>query len=535
MPDEVKAGRAGILEHGIAAVLDHWASRRPEDTFAVFDSGEEWNYTELRELVLDTARVLQDAGVRPGDMVVTWLENGPLMIRTWLAVNYLGGVHVPMNTAYRGALLEHALSLAEAKIMVTHADLVGRLDSVDAGGLELVYTLGALERSPERVSLRDSGELCQPRSVDPSAENVRPWDTQMVLYTSGTTGPSKAVLASYRHIGTMALEGNPTSAPEDRALVYTPLYHVTGISGVLWALGTGGSIAVSTRFRTSTFWREVRGLRATFMVLMGSVARFLLNEPVTEDERRTTLRLALITPFNSDAVAFAERVGIDFYTVFNMTEVSVPLRTDLNAKELYSCGRLRPGVSVRIVDENDIEVPVGQVGELLVRTDEPWEMSSGYYRNAEATASSLRNGWFHTGDAVKCDAAGNYFYIDRVKDSIRRRGENMSSYEIEVEVQAHPAILEAAAVAAPSEFGEDEVLVFVVLHDGAELDPVELIEFLRPRMAHFMIPRYIRKVDQLPRTPTQKVQKAELRKIGATDAWDREAAGVVVKRDDIGS
>ena len=335
----------------------------------------------------------------------------------------------------------------------------------------------------------------------------------------------------------MATESIPAEegAAAHRILVYTPLYHVTGIAGVLWALGQGASIGVSTRFRTSTFWKDLLALRATFMVLMGSVARFLLDNPVTPEEEQTTLRTALITPYNPDAVAFAERVGINFYTVFNMTEVSVPLRTEMNAPEVYSCGRPRPGVEVRLVDENDIEVPVGQVGELLVRTDQPWEMSSGYYRNDAATAASLRNGWFHTGDALRRDEAGNYYYVDRVKDSIRRRGENISSYEVEVEVQAHPAVQEAAAVAVPSEFGEDDVMVFVVLNPGAELDPAELIEFLRERMAHFMVPRYVQVIDELPRTPTLKVQKAVLRQSGAAEAWDRETAGIQVKRDVIGT
>jgi crotonobetaine/carnitine-CoA ligase len=190
-------------------------------------------------------------------------------------------------------------------------------------------------------------------------------------------------------------------------------------------------------------------------------------------------------------------------------------------------------VSLRLVDAHDIEVPRGAVGELVVRTDAPWALNSGYFRNAEATAAAWRNGWFHTGDAFRVDDEGTYFFVDRMKDAIRRRGENISSFEVEAEVVAHPAVAEAAVVPVPSELSEDEVLCVVALAPGARLEPQALIEFLRPRLAHFMLPRYVRVVASLPKTPTQKVQKHVLRSAGITpDTWDREAAGIRVSRKD---
>ena len=526
MSESHERGRCSVSE-----LLDHWVATQPDKLFAVFDSGERWSYRDLNEVVRDTAQVLQESGVSRGDRVVTWLENGPLAVRVWLAVNFLGAVHVPMNTAYRGGLLEHALDLAEAEVIVAHGELVERLSSVQRERLRLVYATSGCATA-NGLEIRSAGDLMAVRKTDPTpAEGIRPWDVQMILYTSGTTGPSKAVMSSYGHAAAFSVRSSTSLNQDDRALIYTPLYHVTGISGIWWALSVGGSIGVAARFRTSTFWRDLLALQATFMVLMGSVARFLLNEPVTAAERETTLRIALITPLNSDAVEFAKRVGIDYYSVFNMTETSSPLVTPLNPEVLYSCGRPRAGMQVRLVDRNDIEVPASEVGELLVRSDEPWELASGYYRNDAATAASLRNGWFHTGDAMRRDEAGNFFYVDRVKDSIRRRGENISSYEVEVEVQAHSAVQEAAAVAVPSEFSEDDVMVFVVLQPRAVLDPAELIEFLRGRMAHFMVPRYVEVVDELPRTPTLKVQKAVLRERGSAQAWDREAAGIHIKKD----
>jgi crotonobetaine/carnitine-CoA ligase len=219
-----------------------------------------------------------------------------------------------------------------------------------------------------------------------------------------------------------------------------------------------------------------------------------------------------------------------------MTEISSPIVSEPNPQVRGTCGKVRPGVDVRLVDDNDCEVEVGQVGEMIVRTDRPWAMNSGYYKNPEATARAWRNGWFHTGDAFRMDAQGNFFFVDRIKDAIRRRGENISSFEVEAEIVRFPAVREAAAVAVPSDLGEDEVMAIVAPAPGATIDPAALIEFLRDRLAYFMIPRYVRILPELPKTPSAKVLKADLRRQGITpDTWDREKAGIVIRRDRIGS
>jgi crotonobetaine/carnitine-CoA ligase len=272
------------------------------------------------------------------------------------------------------------------------------------------------------------------------------------------------------------------------------------------------------------------------MYLLGVMAAFVMKRQETGEEGGTTLRHFGAIPLSEEAIAFGERYGCTAYSVFNMTEISCPLVTEANPKLPNTCGKPRPGVHVRLVDQNDCEVERGTTGELIVRTDRPWAMNSGYNGDHEATARAWRNGWFHTGDAFRQDEDGNFFFVDRIKDTIRRRGENISSMEVEADLCLHPAIREAAAVAVKSDVSEDEVLVAVSFAPGRSVEPTDLIEFLKPRMSHFMIPRYIRIMDNLPRTPTQKVQKHLIRAEGITaDTWDREQAGIVIKREKLGT
>jgi crotonobetaine/carnitine-CoA ligase len=248
------------------------------------------------------------------------------------------------------------------------------------------------------------------------------------------------------------------------------------------------------------------------------------------------LRNVSMGPLVNEVEEFKRRFGVQVSTGYGMTEIAVPLASDAwNLANATSCGRVRtgyPGYDVRVVDEWDRPLGPDEVGELIVRTAEPWTMNAGYYNMPAETAAAWRNGWFHTGDAFRYDADGNYYFVDRIKDAIRRRGENISSFEVEAYVIRHPAVAECAAVAVPSEHSEDEVKVVVVPAPGAVVDPRELIEFLMPTMPRFMIPRYVEIVDALPKTPTMRVRKVELRTAAAvTDAtWDREAAGVELPR-----
>ncbi len=516
-------------------MLDKWAGLTPDKVFVAFESGEEWTYAQFCERVRRRAAALRALGVRQSDHVLVWLPNGPEILVSWFAINYLGAVYVPINTAYRGGVLEHVIAVSDAKLGIVHGDLVDRLASIGLSSIATLVVLhGAAPKPIAGVAMlgAEALEHDDPGVGGPMLDRpIAPWDTQCIVYTSGTTGPSKGVLSSYLHLSESG-KGFPNADAQDRHMITLPLFHAGATIPIYRLLQVNGAIVLPGAFDTATFWPIVARTRTTSLILLGVMAGFLVKRPPSDDDARSTLRWAMAVPLDEDALRFGRRFGVDIITVFNMTEVSCPLVSELNPMQPGSCGRPRAGVQARLVDENDCEVDVGQVGELIVRTDTPWAMNHGYYKNAEATALAWRNGWFHTGDAFRRDANGTFFFVDRMKDAIRRRGENISSFEVESEVIAHPAVREAAAVAVPSEIAEDEVLVAVSLGEGRALDPVELIDFLRGRMAHFMIPRYVRIMTELPKTPTQKVQKHLIRKEGVTpDTWDREAAGVVVRRE----
>jgi crotonobetaine/carnitine-CoA ligase len=299
----------------------------------------------------------------------------------------------------------------------------------------------------------------------------------------------------------------------------------------------GASVAITEGFRTATFLEEARRYGATRAAILGAMANFLLAREEQPDDADNPLRMAIVTPMVADVEGFRARFGIDIIAAYGLTEGTCPLRSEPNPENWRSCGRLsHPAYQLRLVDEHDREVPPGEVGELVIRHDRPWSLNAGYRGMPEATARAWRNGWFHTGDAMRRDEHGDYYFVDRAKDALRRRGENISSMEVERELLAHPEVVEAAVVAAPADEAEDEVHAFVVRRAGSALTPPELTEWLVPRMAYFMVPRYLDFVDELPITESQKVKKYALREIGVTDAtWDREAAGMRLRRERLAS
>ena len=518
-------------------LLERWNGEKPDAPFAVFWRGETLTFADMHLRARKVAAGLAAQGVRQGDTVLVWLPNGVTCLEAWFGINWLGGVYVPLNTAYKGKVLEHVVDNAGASVMIVHADLVPRLKMIDRGRLEKAIVIGETDEAVEGLALLRSSALYGDPDAVPALERpIEPWDMQSIIYTSGTTGPSKGVMSSYAHLHAMSGKDSFRMVEAtDRYMCNLPLFHVGGTIPVMGMLARGGSVSIIDSFSTSEFWPAIRETESTVVLLLGAMATFVVKQPPGPDDRNHPLRTVIIVPLAEDARAFAERFGVTVYTLYNMSEISTPLVSEANPARTGICGRPRDGVTLRLVDANDCEVGPGEVGELIVRTDAPWALNSGYFKNPVATAESLRNGWFHTGDAFFVNEDGDYVFFDRMKDAIRRRGENVSSFEVEAEVASHPAVNEAAVVAVPSEHTEDEILCIVAPVPGKTVDPAELVAYLQPRMAHFMIPRYIRVIDVLPRTPTAKIRKNLLRDDGITeDTWDREAAGIVIRRERIG-
>jgi crotonobetaine/carnitine-CoA ligase len=514
-------------------LIDHWAKVQPDKVAVVLEAGGSWTYGELRRRVRRRAAGLQALGVKRGERVAVWLPSGADALEVFYAVNYIGAVFVPFNTAYRGRILEHVVNNAQARVMIVHSALVERLNAIDTATLEQLVVWGEPGAPATLPTIPFAATEGDADGLEPLAAPIEPWDLQSIIYTSGTTGPSKGVLSTYMHMYSNAGPETWTMVTgEDRFLVNSPIFHIGGMGLPFVMLVRGGSIVLSEGFSTDLFWDLVRRTECTGAFLLGVMATFLLKQPPSPADRDHKMRKAFMVPLTDGAPAFLERFGVDIYTIFNMTEISSPIISEANPVKTGTCGKPRPGVEVRLVDANDCEVPLGAVGEMIVRTDRPFAMNSGYNGAPEATAAAWRNGWFHTGDAFRQDADGYFYFVDRVKDAIRRRGENISSFEVEVEVCAHPSVREAAAIGVASEFTEEDVLAVVAPVPGATISEIELFNFLKDRMPYFMVPRYIRVLDELPKTPTSKVMKAELRIEGVTETtWDSVKAGLRVRRD----
>lgn len=503
-------------------LLERNAAERPDVRLVLFDDDSAWTNREALEAASAAANSLRAAGVRRGDRVAVFLPNGPDFLRAWWGVSVLGAVTVPINTALRGDLLRRLMDLSRPVALVTNGENLPRFGEVTDLGALIVLT-------PDELRGGD-------RAAPPLEEPLGEWDDHVLMLTSGTTGPSKLARQSYLHSyegGSWVIRDQGCGV-DDVFQIDIPLFH----GGALWhvhtALGTRTGLSVRQRPSLDAYWEVARDTGATVGLLLSTMTPYLLGQPVRPAEREHRLRLMLSSPLPADPDAFVARFGVErLVTAYGMTEVATCLGgvASSDARPGY-CGRLRPGFAVRLADEHDHEVPIGEIGQVLVRTDRPWMISTEYVGNPEATAAVWRNGWFHTGDLMRCDPDGNFYFVDREKDALRRRGENISSYEVEAVVASHPAVSEAACVPERSGVAvDDEVKVWIVPASPGGVDFEELLRFCTGRLPHFMVPRYFELIDALPKTPTTKVAKYLLRQRGnSAETWDREAHGLTVTR-----
>jgi carnitine-CoA ligase len=523
----------------LADLLERRARETPDKVFLVF-ADREWTYAEAAAHAWRFANGLIREGVREGDHVSVWIPTHPDLAEAWFGANAAGAVYAPLNLAARGRYLEHTLNIAESRVLVADAQLVERLVGLDLPHLETVIVAGGAPevdlpwRTIGMDEVRESAGSERPVLRSPR----EPWDDMSLIYTSGTTGPSKGVRAAYATFWNyQRVFLSPYVGENDRFLQPLPMSHTAGTGITYSMLLAGGSVALVERFSARTFLDDSRRLGATATLVLHAMTSFLLAQPPRDDDRDNPIRVAYMGPL-SHSKEFTERFGISIYTNFGMTEAPGPLASKLNPENEASCGVPVDPVNyeVRLVDENDIPVPRGTPGELVLRHSLPWMINLGYKNMPEATAKAWRNGWFHTGDQLREDDEGNFYFLDRVKDAIRRRGENISSYEVEAEIVDHPDVREVAVVAVTNpdvteESCDEEVKAVIVLEEGREVDPAELIDFLVSRMPRYWLPRFIEFVPELPRTESYKV-KADPRAAGITDrTWDRESAGITLERE----
>jgi crotonobetaine/carnitine-CoA ligase len=514
-------------------ILPHLIARRarenPDRIFLQHVDGAEITYGALHERALRWAGGLRDAGLQPGETVLVMLPNSIEAVTAWLAASWAGAMEVPVNNGYQGRILEYIINNSTAKILVTCREFLPRIAAVSAA-LGVLQTVIVTD-DPAPVAVGFGRVLAGASALDAAApvaaDGPAHYDIATIVYTSGTTGPSKGVMMPWAQCHAMSTGCIPLDdlGPEDAWYVPFPLFHMSGKHALYAAALINARYVMRQQFSTNRFWEDVRRYRCTTSLLIGTTASFIASMAPGPGDRAHPLRTVLMAPLLADMDSFLARFGLRAATVFNMTEISSPImsRFDLRGR---SCGRLRNGYEVRIVDEHDEEVPTGQPGEIIVRARDPWVLNAGYFRMPEKTVEAWRNGWFHTGDVGCVDADGNYFYLDRKKDALRRRGENISSMELEAVINEHPDVLESAVIGVPSEVGEDEVKACITAATGERFDPQSLIDFLAPRVPKFMLPRYVEVLEVLPRTPTEKVRKDVLRQAGVNDrTWDRETSG----------
>ncbi|HET6998322.1 MAG TPA: AMP-binding protein [Solirubrobacterales bacterium] len=494
----------------IPELLAARVERTPEAPFLRWEQ-DRWSYREAWEEALRFVAwvdLRRDQG--PVDRVASFLPNCPEALWAWFGALAAGATYVPLNRAHRGAILADMLGRSGARVLVTDAEGLG--DLPDLAG------------SPIEVVLVDWEEV---RGLDPASPAApRPDDLAELMYTSGTTGRSKAVELSHNQLcrGAGWVAWSLGIGTEDVFHAWLPLFHIAGqVDTVLPTVIGGGSLALYPTFSRSRFWDEVDESGATLFIGFSNVARLLYMLRPRSDDAETTLRAGVTGAMPARlSVDFEARFGVRLHDVYGMTEAEPMILPEPGVETpAGSCGRPNPDLEVVILDADGHPAGAGEVGEIGCRPRLPDVLSGGYEGDPEATAEATKGNWFRSGDLGRTDEEGFFYFVDRIKHSIRRRGENVSSWELETILASHPQVAEACAIGVPSPLGEEDVKVVVVAVAGEELDPAELRSWCAGRMAAFMVPRYVEVIAALPRAETGKVMKEELRGVSAS-TWDAE-------------
>jgi crotonobetaine/carnitine-CoA ligase len=539
MPDWVDAEQRTLLD-----LLDRRLSRDPDGPF-LDCCGTPYTAAELDRESNRVANALAAMGIGHGSTVATILENGAAAVLAWFAIHKLGAISVPVNTALKGSLLRHQLTDADTAIVIVQEDLAERpveiLDSIETvRHLVVVGDPAQAARSGLAATVHAWTDLLDADDARPSAL-VRPADLGTIVYTGGTTGPSKGCALSHNYHLTIARQiiSSWGRTPDDVVWSPLPLFHFNAISCMLTGtLISGGRAALSRRFSVSGFWPEINRTGATIASLLGSLAVMVAradDHPQARgsggSEANTTLRLLTGAPMPPEIdQIYRKRFGVStFSNAYGTTEASlISWLPPGRPGKPGSAGIVNSeAFIVKVFDDDDREVARGGEGEIVCRPRTPYVMFEGYWKRPEATVATWRNLWFHTGDIGRIDEDGYLFFVDRKADYMRRRGENISSWELEKVFHEHPDVKDVCVHAVASEVSEDDVKATVVLREGASLTEKRLCRWAIDRLPYYAVPRYFEFRGELPLSETGRMTKNILRDEGVTLAtWDREAAGV---------
>ncbi len=494
-------------------LLAERAAATPDLPFLRFGD-EIVTYGQMHANAMRYASALRAAGVQRGDLVAMMMGNSIEYVSVYFGLVYRGAAVVLVNTAFRGYMLEYVLNDAGCSLLIADTSLLPVIDEAQPRLKSLRHLLTAGPAAPPGEAQLPRTELAvllaQGGAAGPD-EEVTYADLHCVVYSSGTTGPSKGIMISNGHAVAKAFEVIEICGFTSADILYSPLplfYSMGLLRGVLSVALTGASIVLRDRFSVSAYWEEVRRTGATVAHSVFSIPRMLQSHPPAPGDRDHRLRCM----FNArHDPGFEQRFGVRLIEGYGLTEAGNAIFSRLSEPAVPgSCGKVSGEWQVRLADPHGQEVPVGEVGEILIRPLQPQRIMLGYLNKPEQTAAATRDLWLHTGDLASRDEAGYHFYKGRLKDMIRRRGQNISAWEVEQIVLEHPSVGEAAAVAHPSELGEDDLRVAVTEAEGERVDLAELAAYCERRMPRFMVPRYLEVRADLPRTPSGRIEKYRL-------------------------
>jgi crotonobetaine/carnitine-CoA ligase len=534
-----------LEQRTIGIILADKVDRIPDKVCLLWED-KRYTFADIDAMTNRYANGFLESGVSKGDHVAVLMSNCPEFFGVIWGLGKIGAVAVPINTAAKGEMLKYFVDQSDSSFVVIDSDSCERIKdiSVDITKVRAYFyhsekLKSGIDFNIPNSKIIDFEVLENSKNNRPSLDLVSYDDIHLIMYTSGTTGPSKGVMSphSQGHAVGMSVAQNYGYRSDDVLFTCLPLFH----GNALWytcyaALWSDAAIALAPRFSASNFWNDIRRMGATQFNSLGAMTNIIWKIPPGPQDLDHKLRQCMTVPVPKEIhTEMQERYHLTLTSVYAMTEnFAVTLFTpDDPVEKVGSAGKSRGQAMIKIVDDERKPVGVNEVGEICIMPTSNGLMMKCYYKMPEATAREFQEGWFYTGDRGYLDEDGYLFFVDRKKESIRRRGENISAYEVELIISRHPSILEVAAIPVSSELSEDDVMVYIVLKTGEALTHAEVVHFAAENMSYFMVPRFVEFIPELPKTSSEKLEKYKLIKSAKErreELWDRDREGILIKR-----